>query len=175
MYAKREDGRRGLKSFKVYDETKVRVACYMATPNNEWIKVSWRNEYMKEQILLKRVAEEIMGRTNVQIEFNAGDIRIENKTYVDWKVAGRKLKNIIRKGQIKNKFESFREKRLQRETPMGFEKDDYGWLKCNTDPRKIASIFFIQEQMIETKAWKKMKELVNQDKCSLCGEFRETV
>ena len=45
LYAKREDGGRGLKSFKeVYDETKVRVACYMATSNNEWIKVSWRNE-----------------------------------------------------------------------------------------------------------------------------------
>ena len=35
LYAKREDGGRGLKSFKeVYDETKVRVACYMATSNN---------------------------------------------------------------------------------------------------------------------------------------------
>jgi hypothetical protein len=50
LYAKREDGGRGLKSFKeLYDETKVTVACYMATSNNEWIKVSWRNEYLKEQ------------------------------------------------------------------------------------------------------------------------------
>ena len=29
--------------------------------------------------------------------------------------------------------------------------------------------------MIETKAWKKIKGLVDQDKCRLCGEFRETV
>ena len=43
LYGRREDGGRGLKSFReVYDETKVRVACYMATSNNEWIKVSWR-------------------------------------------------------------------------------------------------------------------------------------
>ena len=83
LYAKREDGERGLKSFKeVYDETKVRVACYMATPNNEWIKMSWRNEYRKEQTL-KREAEEVMERMNAQIEFNAANIRIENETYVD--------------------------------------------------------------------------------------------
>jgi hypothetical protein len=29
--------------------------------------------------------------------------------------------------------------------------------------------------MIETKVWKKMRGLVDQDKCRLCGEFRETV
>ena len=45
LYEKRVNSGRGLKSFKeVYDETKVRVACYMAMSNNEWIKVSWRNE-----------------------------------------------------------------------------------------------------------------------------------
>ena len=45
------------------------------------------------------------------------------------------------------------------------KKEDHDWLKCNTDPRKIASIFSLQEQMIETKAWKKMRGLVDQDKC----------
>ncbi|CAB4045676.1 Hypothetical predicted protein, partial [Paramuricea clavata] len=176
LYEKRDDGGRGLKSFKeVYDETKVRVACYMATSNNEWIKVSWRNEYMKEQTSLKRVAEEAMGRMNAHVEFNVGEIKTGNESYVDWKVAWKKLKNIIREGQIRNKVETFREKRLQSEIPMGFDKDDHGWLKCNTDPRKTASTFTLQEQMIETKAWKKMRGLVDQDKCRLCGEFRETV
>ena len=42
-----------------------------------------------------------MGRMNAQIEFNAGDIRIKNETYVHWKVAWRKLKNIIRKGKLR--------------------------------------------------------------------------
>ena len=58
---------------------------------------------------------------------------------------------------------------------MGFEKDDHDWLKCNTDPGKTASIFAMQEQMVETKVWKKLRGLVDQDKCRLCGEFRETV
>ena len=29
--------------------------------------------------------------------------------------------------------------------------------------------------MIETKAWKKLRELADEDKCRLCGAFRETV
>ena len=165
-----------MKSFKeVYDETKVRVACYVATSNNEWIKVAWRNEYMKEQTSLKIVAEEAMGRMNAHVEFNVGEIKIGNESYVDWKVSWKKLKNIIMEGQIRNKVETFREKRLQSEIPMGFDKDDHGWLKCNTDPRKTASIYTLQEQMIETNAWKKMRGLVDQDKCRLCGEFGETV
>ena len=31
------------------------------------------------------------------------------------------------------------------------------WVHCNTDPRKAASIFNLQEQMVETRAWKKMR------------------
>ena len=129
MYTKREDGGRGLKSFKeVYDETKVTVACYMATSNNEWIKVSWRNEYLKEQTSLKREAEEAMQRVNMnaQVEFNFGDIKIGNEGYVDWKAAWGKLKNIIEEGQRRNTRESFREKNLQSEIPAGFEKEDHG-------------------------------------------------
>ena len=176
LYGRREDGGRGLKSFKeVYDETKVREACYMATSNNEWIKVSWRNEYMKEQTSLKIVAEEVMRSVNAQVEFNAGEIKIGNENYMDWKVAWKKLKNMIREGQIRNKFESLTEKRMQSEIPLGFDKDDHDWLKCNTDPRKTASIFTLQEQMIETKVWKKLRGLADEDKCRLCGAFRETV
>ena len=109
---------------EVYDETKVRVACYMATSNNEWIKVSWRNEYLKEQTSLKREAEEAMQRVNMnaQVEFNFGDIKIGNEGYVDWKAAWGKLKNIIEEGQRRNTRESFREKKLQSEIPVGFEK-----------------------------------------------------
>ena len=45
LYTKRTEGGRGLKSFKeVYDETRTRVACYMATSTNEWIAAAWRNE-----------------------------------------------------------------------------------------------------------------------------------
>ena len=103
-----------MKSFKeVFDETKVRVACYMATSNNEWIKVSWRNEYLKEQTSLKREAEEAMQKVDVQVEFNIGNIKIGNEEYVDWKAAWKKLKNIMKDGQCRNRRESFREKKCK--------------------------------------------------------------
>ena len=39
LYLKRNEGGRGLKSFKeVYDETKTRVTCYMAAAASEWIE-----------------------------------------------------------------------------------------------------------------------------------------
>ena len=78
-------------------------------------------------------------------------------------------------GQKRNKQQSLAEKELQSEIPKQYSKEDSGWLKCNIDPRKASSIFALQEQMIETRAWRKIRELVQCDKCRLCGKHRETV
>ena len=78
-------------------------------------------------------------------------------------------------GQKRNKQQSLAEKELQSEIPKQYSEEDSGWLKCNTDPRKTSSIFMLQEQMVETRAWKKIRGLVECDKCRLCGEHRETV
>ena len=67
------------------------------------------------------------------------------------------------------------EKVLQSEILKEYSEEDSGWLKYNTDPRKTSSIFTLQEQMVETRAWKKIKGLVECDKCRLCGEHRKTV
>ena len=46
---KRSTGGRGLKSLReVFEETRLRVACYMATAENKWIKAAWRLETVKE-------------------------------------------------------------------------------------------------------------------------------
>ena len=66
----------------------------------------------------------------------------------------KKLKKILNEGQKRNKQQSLPEKELQSEIPKQYSKEDSGWLKCNTDPRKTSSIFALQEQMI---AWKKHK------------------
>ena len=67
LFTNRRKGGQGLKSFKeVYDETKTRVACYMATSTDKRIKVAWKSEMSKEQTSLKREAEasnEKNGRT----------------------------------------------------------------------------------------------------------------
>ena len=176
LYLKRNEGGRGLKSFKeVYDETKTRVACYMAAATNEWIRVAWRNESQKEQISLKKEAEKAMRKVEVTVSFDEGSVIIGEESYTEWKGAWKKLKKILIEGQKRNKQQSLAEKELQSEIPKQYSEEDSGWLKCNTDPRKTSSIFVLQEQMVESRTWKKLRGLVQCDKCRLCGEHRKTV
>ena len=164
LYTKRTEGGRGLKSFKeVYDETRIRVACYMATSTNEWIAAAWRNEIRKEQTSLKREAERIMRDVNTIVSFDEGSIAIGEEKCTDWKDGWKNLKKILNEGQKRNKQQSLGEKQLQSKIPKLYGDDDFGWLKCNTDPWKTSSIFALQEQMIETKAWKKIRGLVDDD------------
>ena len=71
------------------------------------------------------------------------------------------------------KQQSFSKKELQSKIPKQYGKDDFGWLKCNTDPRKTSAVSTQQEQEIETRAWEKIRGWVEDDKCRLCGEYRE--
>ena len=49
LYMRRENGGSGLKSMKdLYEETKVRVACYMNHSKSAWVKTAWRSEFQKE-------------------------------------------------------------------------------------------------------------------------------
>ena len=176
LYMKRVDGGRGLKSFKeVYDETKVRVACYMATSTNIWIKAAWEYEHGKEFTSIKREAEEVMKKVQEDVEFGIGSVRIRSEHHKNWRAVWKTLKKMINDGTKRNKVDSFRTKILQSEIPLGFDKGDYGWLRCNSDPRKTASIFSLQEQMVEIRSWKKLRGLISEDCCRLCGEYRETV
>ena len=86
LYSKRNEGGRGLKSFKeVYNETKTRVACYMAAATNKWKRVAWRNKSQKEQISLKREAEKPMGKVEVTVSFDEGNVVIGEESYTEWK------------------------------------------------------------------------------------------
>ena len=80
LYMTRVDGGRGIKSFKeVYDEAKVRVACYMATSTNVWIKAAWEYEHGKEFTSIKREAEEVMKKVQEDVEFGIGSVRIRSE------------------------------------------------------------------------------------------------
>ena len=99
LYLKRNEGGRGLKSFKeVYDETKTRGVCYMAVATNEWIRVAWRNESRKEQISLKKEAEKAMRKVEVTVSFDEGSVIIGEESYTEWKGVWRKLKKILIEG-----------------------------------------------------------------------------
>ena len=75
------------------------------------------------------------------------------------------MKKILTEGQKRNKQKSLAEKDLQSEISKQYSEADSGWLKCNTYPRKTSPIFALQEQMIETRARKKIRGLVECDKC----------
>ena len=50
-----------------------------------------------------------------------------------------------------NKIERLSQKKTQSEIPRNHTKDNYGWLKCITDPTKTAAVFSMQEQIVKTK------------------------
>ncbi len=113
----------------------------MALSKNEWIRSTWENE-----------AEEIIQNVDEIVLFERGSVLWKSERYENWKVVWQM-----------NRVKSFHKKRLQSEVPKMYGDRDHGWLECNTDPRKTASIFSLQEHMIETRAWKKMRGLVEQD------------
>ena len=154
---------------------KLAVTCYIATATNEWIRVARRNEIQIEQTSLKKEAEKATIKVEVAVSFYEGSVIIGKESYTGWKEAWKKLKKILTDGQKRNKQLSLEEKELQNETLVQYSEEESGWLKCNTDPRKTLSIFTSQEQMVNTRAWKKVRELVERNKCRLCGEHRETV
>ena len=140
----------------------------MAAETNKWIRVAWRNESQKEQISLKKKAEKAMRKVEVTVSFDEGSVIIGEESYTEWKEGWKQR-------QKRNKQQSLAKKELQSEIPKQYSEEDSGWLKCNTDLRKKSSIFALQEQMIETRAWKKIRGLVECDKSRLCEEHRETV
>ena len=99
---------------------------------------AWKNETRKEQTSLKKEAEKAMRSVNAKLAFNEGSVTIDEERYTEWKAAWKKLKKILREEQKRNKQQSLSEKELQSETPKQYGDEDYGWLKCNTDPRKTS-------------------------------------
>ena len=65
------------------DETKNRLACYMAAAANEWIRVAWRNESQKVQISLKKEAEKAMRRVEVTVSFDEESVFFGKESYTD--------------------------------------------------------------------------------------------
>ena len=50
----RNDRRKGLKSLRdAYEETRLRVGCYIFVSDNRWIKVAWKQETRKESNSIK--------------------------------------------------------------------------------------------------------------------------
>ena len=53
-------------------------------------------------------------------------------------------------GELKQMEKLQREKKKLNELLKDIDDDEHKWLQCNTDPKKTAVIFNLQEQMVET-------------------------
>ena len=178
LYLKCQDGGRGLKSMKdVYEDTKARVACYMAHQSSCFIKVAWENEVRKEDKSLCRDANDILTRYNVNLSVCEDGVYEDGKPIVGtWRDVWTKIKSQLDGGRTKARKEAYAEKRMQSDIYQGLDANCHEWMKCNIDPRKVSEIMNMQEQMVETRAWKRNRGLaLETDKCRLCGEFVEGV
>ena len=53
----------------VYQETRLRAACYMVCSTNSWIQAAWKSEMMKEENAIVTEAVKIMANVGVRIQF----------------------------------------------------------------------------------------------------------
>ena len=99
LYLKREEGGRGLKSLRdVYKETKLRVACYMAMSQSEWIQAAWERETEKEYTSIKREAQEAMIEVGMATDFEEGKVILEGERLdKPWKETWRSVKKDFQK------------------------------------------------------------------------------
>ena len=78
LYMRRENGGRGLKNMKdLYEETKVRVACYITHTESAWIKTAWRREFQKEGKSIKSEAEYALREVGENVEFCLDHVKIQ--------------------------------------------------------------------------------------------------
>ena len=56
------------------------------------------------------------------------------------------------------------------------DEESHRWIQYYIEPKKVAPIITVQEQMVETRAWKANRGLpVESDKCRICRQVKETV
>ena len=177
LYLKREDGGRGLKSMRdTYEETRLRVACYMACSDNKWISATWRREILKEENSISDEAIKTMDDVGVTIQFEEKNIRI-NEDIINggWKPAWKRLKEKLKAGHKNKRIEEYGQKEQQSRVYKAQESECHVWLFQNLNPGKVASIMSMLEQMIETRAWKKARGLTESGECRLCHQYSETI
>ena len=177
LYLKREDGGRGIKSMRdVYQETRLRVACYMACSTNSWIRAAWRREMMKKENAIVTEAVKIMEDVGVRIPFEEGSISIDGQVIEGgWKPAWRSMKEKRKKGVKAKRIESYQAKEQQSKAYNEQEKECHLWLTQNLNPRKTAAIMTMLEQMVETRSWKQTRGLMEDGRCRVCFQHSETV
>ena len=179
LYLKREKGGRGLKSLRdVYKETRLRVACYMAKSNNQWIETAWTREVIKEDNAIVMESIKTMEEVGVRLRFKGRSIRLDDEVIDEareWKPAWRKVKTSLQKATKAKRIEIFRMKEQRSQFYLEQEEEYDVWLSQNLHGRKTSSMMTMLEQMVETKSWKVSRGLAQDRRCRVCHERDETV
>jgi len=176
LYLSKEKGGRGLKSIKdVYEDTKIRVACYMAYQDSQWIKSAWEKETAKEGKSLSKDVTDTLSVYGIEAKFDEDGAHIEGQRMIGtWKEIWKDLKSQVRRRREVNR--KYMNKSMQSEFYKELDEGGHEWLKCNINPKKVGAIINMQEQMVETRAWKKNRGIdIQTDKCRLCGKCSEGV
>ena len=178
LYLRMGNGGRGMKSIKdVYEETKVRVACYMAYQESPWIKAAWENEVRKDGKSMPRDVNDILRDYCSSMEIcEDGMYESGVKVVGTWRDIWVKTKGMMREGCTEHRINTYLEKRIQSNIYKDLDESCHQWMKCNMDPKKVSVIINMQEQMVETRAWKRNRGIIAEnDKCRLYGKFAEVV
>ena len=142
LYMKRKDGGRGLKSLKeVYEETRLRVGCYIFVSNNRWIKEAWKQEARKISNAIKDEIILTMQTKGKTMQFEGEDIKLEEKILDrEFKPIWKQVKKWFKKGSEEKRLEQYRKKKMQSEIYKKQDKKCNIWLEENLTARKILAI-----------------------------------
>ena len=83
---------------------------------------------------------------------------------------------MLKKTTVTKRVSEYKSKEMQSEVFIGQDGEPRVCLQCNLYRKKTAAIINVQEQMIETKAWKVLRGISSEGPmCRLCGSYQETV
>ena len=136
LYLKREDGDRGLKSMRdVHKETRLRVTCYMAKSTNEWIKVTWKRETLKNKNSMIDEVVAMMAQLGADIQFEDNAVKLGGEQIdTEWKPTWKKVKESFKKGTRSKRIENYKNKEQQSKLFAEQEQECNLWLSQDLDP-----------------------------------------
>ena len=131
MYLPRELGGRGMRSIvDAYEQTKIRISCYLAMSQNDVLQEVWKRECEKEFISVKREAADAMRSIGIELKFEDNRVHMDGKL-IDgsWKQVWKILKNKYKKGRQNKRVEEYKLKEMQSEYWCNMDPESHLWLQ----------------------------------------------
>ena len=114
LYLPQKLGGRGLKCVKdAYEETKIRILCYLFCSQNPWLSIVWKREIEKNHISLSKEVSKTFENIDVNISISLDKITIdEAELSQNYKKNNKMLKTIYQKGKIEQRKASYKQKHI---------------------------------------------------------------